>query len=54
MIWANCLCSFNLSFLLRKEEDVPTISKLQSLTSIKITDCTLRVPNKNKTEEEGK
>ena len=45
MIWANCLVSFNMSFLLRKGEDVTTISKSQSLTSVSIKDCTLRVPN---------
>jgi len=27
-------------------EDVTTISKSQSLTSVSIKDCTLRVPNK--------
>jgi len=26
MIWANCLFSFDMSFLLRKVEDVTTIS----------------------------
>ena len=45
MIWTNCLFSFNMSFLLRKVEDVTTISKSQSLTSVSIKDCTLRVPN---------
>jgi len=30
--WTNCFFSFNLSFLLRKVEDVTTISKPQSLT----------------------
>ena len=45
MIWANCLFSFNMSFLLRKVEDVTTISKSQSLTLVSIKDCTLRVPN---------
>ena len=40
MIWAN------MSFLFRKVEDVTTISKSQSLTSVSIKDCTLRVPNK--------
>ena len=40
------LFSFNMSFLSRKVEDVTTISKPQSLTSVRITDCTLRVPNK--------
>jgi hypothetical protein len=29
-----------------KKEDLTTISKPQSLTSVRITDCTLRVPNK--------
>jgi len=46
MIWANCLFSLNMSFLLRKVEDVMTISKSQSLTSVSIEDYTLRVPNK--------
>ena len=46
MIWANCLFSFNMSFLFRKVEDVTTISKSQSLTLVSIKDCTLRVPNK--------
>ena len=49
MIWANCLFSFNMSFLLRKVEDVTTISKSQSLTSVSIKDCTLRVPNETTT-----
>ena len=49
MIWANCLFSFNTSFLFRKVEDVTTISKLQSLTSVSIKDCTLRVPNETTT-----
>jgi len=49
MIWADCLFSFNMSFLLRKVEDVTTISKSQSLTSVSIKDCTLRVPNKTTT-----
>ena len=35
-----------MSFLLRKVEDVTTIIKPQSLTSVRIKDCTLRVPNK--------
>ena len=35
-----------MSFLLRKVEDVTTISKPQSLTSVRTKDCTLRVPNK--------
>ena len=46
MICANCVFSFNMSFLLRKVKDVTTISKSQSLTSVSIKDCTLRVPNK--------
>jgi len=49
MIWANCLFSFNMSFLLRKVEDVTTISKSQSLTSVSIKDCTMRVPNETTT-----
>ena len=32
MIWANCLFSFNMSFLLKKILHVTTISKLQSFT----------------------
>ena len=35
-----------MSFLLRKVEDVTTISRPQSLTSVRIKDCTLRVANK--------
>jgi len=35
-----------MSFLLRKVEHVTTISKPQSLTSVRIKDCTLNVPNK--------
>jgi len=42
----NCPFSFNMSFLLRKTEDVTTISKLQSLTAVRIIECTLRVPNR--------
>ena len=34
-----------MSFLFRKVEDVTTISKSLSLTSVSIKDCTLRVPN---------
>jgi len=49
MIWANCLFSFNTSFLFRKVDDVTTISKSQSLTSVSIKDCTLRVPNETTT-----
>ena len=49
MIWANCLFSFNMSFLLRKVEDVTTISKSQSLTAVSIKDCTFRVPNETTT-----
>ena len=45
MIWANFLFSFDVSFLLRKVEDVTTISKSQSLTLVSRKDCTLRVPN---------
>jgi len=43
------LFSFNMSFLFRKVEDVTTISKLQSLTLVRIKDCTLRVANKTNT-----
>ena len=46
MIWANCFFLFNLSFLLRKVEDVMTISKSRSLTSVGIKEYTLRVLNK--------
>jgi len=49
MIWANCLFPFNMSFLERKVEDVTTISKSQSLTSVSIKDCILRVPNETTT-----
>jgi hypothetical protein len=38
-----------MSFLLRKVEDVTTISKSQSLTLVSIKDCTLRVPNETTT-----
>jgi len=38
-----------MSFLVRKVEDVTTISKPQSVTSVRIQDCTLRVPNKTTT-----
>ena len=38
-----------MSFLFKKVEDVTTISKPQSLTSVRIKDCTLRVPNKTTT-----
>jgi len=47
--WTNCLFSFNMSFLLRKVEDVTTISKPHSPTLVRINDCTLRVPNKTTT-----
>jgi len=40
-----------MSFVLRKVEDVTTISTSQSLTSMKIKDCTLRVPNKTTYEQ---
>ena len=49
LIWANCLFSFNISFLLRNVEDVTTISKSQSITSVSIKDYTLRVPNETTT-----
>ena len=49
MIWAKCLFPFNMSFLLRKVEDVTTISKSQSLTLVSIKDCTPRVPNETTT-----
>jgi len=35
MIWADCLFSFNMSFLLRKIEDVTRISELQSLILVR-------------------
>jgi len=38
-----------MCFLLRKVEDVTTISKSQSLTSVSIKYCTLRVPNETTT-----
>ena len=40
---------FDMSFLFRKVEDVTTISISQSLTSVSIKDCILRVPNKTTT-----
>ena len=49
MIWADCLFSFNMSFLMRKVEDVTTISKPQSLTSVRIRHCTLKVSNRTTT-----
>ena len=49
MIWAHCYFSFKMSFFFRKVEDVTTISKSQSLTSVSIKDCTLRNPNKTST-----
>jgi len=49
MIWAIYLFPCNMFFLLRKVVDVTTISRLQSLTSVKIVDCTLRVPEKTAT-----
>ena len=33
----------------KKQDDLTTISKPQSLTSVRIKDCTLRVPNKTTT-----
>jgi len=35
-----------MSVVLRKVEEVTTISKLESLISVRIIDCTLRAPNK--------
>ena len=52
MIWANCLFLFSMSFLLRNVEDVTTISKSQSLNSMSIKDCTLRVRNELLSNEE--
>ena len=46
MIWPDCLFPFNIFPLLRKVEDVTTISKLQSPILMRIIDCTLRVLNK--------
>jgi len=46
IIWANCFFSFNMSFLWRKVEYVMTISKLHTLTSVRMIHHTLRVPNK--------
>jgi len=43
------LFSLNMSFLLRKVEDVTTINKSQFLTLVSIKDCTLRVPNETTT-----
>jgi len=45
--WNNCFFLLTCLFFLRKEEDVTTISKPRSLTSVRIKDCTLRVLNKN-------
>ena len=47
--WTNCFFLFTCHLLLRKVEDVTTTSKPQSLSSVRIKDCTLRVPNKNTT-----
>jgi len=49
MIWAKRFVLLIKSFLLRKAEDVTTISKFQSLTSVRMIDCTQRVPNKTTT-----
>ena len=49
VIWDDCLLSFNTSFLVRKVEDVTTISKLQSLTLVRIIDCILRALKKTTT-----
>ena len=55
VLWVLMICfddllfSFNMSFLLRKVEDVTTISKSQSLILVSIKDCTLRVLNKTTT-----
>jgi len=49
MIWTNFFFHFDVSFLLRKVEDVTTMSKSQSLTSVNIRDYTWRVPNKHTT-----
>ena len=40
---------FDMSFLLRKVEDVTTIGNLQSLTSLEMIKCILRVPKKTTT-----
>jgi len=47
--WTNCFFLLTCFYLLRKVEDVTTISKPQSLTSVRRKDCTLRVPNKTTT-----
>jgi len=49
MIRAYCLFSFKTSFMFRKVEDVTKISKPQSLNSVRIKDCTLKVSNKTTT-----
>jgi len=46
MIWASCSFLLTCLFFLEKVEDVTTISKSQSLTSVSIKDYTLRVLNK--------
>ena len=42
VVWANCLSSLNMSVHMRKVEEVTTISKLQTLTSVRIIDCNHR------------
>jgi len=49
IIWTNCFFLLTCLFFFRKVGDVTTISKSQSLTSVSIKDCTLRVLNKTNT-----
>jgi len=46
MIWAIYFFSCKMFFVLSEVVDLTTISRLQSLTLVKIVDCTLRVPDK--------
>jgi len=48
-VWTNCIFLCNMSCLLRKEEDMMTISKFQSLTLVRKINCTLKVPKKTTT-----
>ena len=47
--WTNYFFLLTCLFFLRKGEDVTTISKPQSLSLVRIKDCTLKVPNKTTT-----
>jgi len=49
MIWTHRLFFSNVSVLLREVKNTVIISSSQSLTSARINDCTLRVPNKTTT-----